>query len=182
MALGPAIAALLASASEGGSSALTDVNFGLTLWTFVLFVLFAFVMTKLGWKPLMSMIEEREKSIRAAVENAHKANSDAQALLVEHKDILREAGRQREDIVKKAVGDADQLRAELQAHAKAEADRMIERAKAQIEQEKRQALEEIRAQVADLAIQAASKIVTSSLTVDAQRKLVDEFIEGLPRA
>ena len=59
---------------------------------------------------------------------------------------------------------------------------MIQRAKEQIQQEKRQALEEIRSQVADLAIQAAAKIVTSSLTPEAQKKLVHEFIETLPRA
>ncbi len=182
MSLPPVAAALLASASEGGGGGLTDINFGLTLWTAVLFVLFAFVMTKLGWKPLLNMIEEREKSIKGAVESAHQATNQAQALLIEHKEILRDAGRQREDIVRKAMSDADQLRADLQAHAKAEAERMLERAKAQIEQEKRQALEEIRSQVADLAIQAAAKIVTSSLTPEAQKRLVNEFIETLPRA
>lgn len=182
MSLTPAVAALLASASEGGGGGLTDINFGLTLWTVVLFALFAFVMTKLGWKPLLNMIEEREKNIRVAVDSAHQASSEAQALLIEHKEILREAGRQREDIVKKAMSEADQLRADLQAQAKAEAERLLQRAKEQIQQEKRQALEEIRSQVADLAIQAAAKIVTSSLTPEAQKKLVNEFIETLPRA
>ncbi|HLA79594.1 MAG TPA: F0F1 ATP synthase subunit B [Vicinamibacteria bacterium] len=182
MTSNPAVAALLASASEGGGGGLTDINFGLTIWTVVLFALFAFVMTKLGWKPLMNIIEEREKSIKVAVDSAHQASSEAQALLIEHKEILRDAGRQREDIVKKAISEADQLRADLQAHAKAEAERMLERAKAQIEQEKRQALEEIRSQVADLAIHAAAKIVTSSLTPEAQKRLVNDFIETLPRA
>lgn len=178
----PAAAALLASASEGGGGGLTDVNFGLTIWTAVLFALFAFVITKLGWKPLLNMIEEREKNIKAAVESAQQASTEAQALLIEHKDIIRDAGRQREDIVRKAIDEADQLRSDLQAQAKIEAERMIQRAKEQIQQEKRQALEEIRSQVADLAMQAAAKIVTSSLTPEAQKKLVNEFIDTLPRA
>ena len=46
---------------------LTDVNFGLTLWTVVLFILFAVLMTKLGWRPLLNAIEEREKGIRGAM-------------------------------------------------------------------------------------------------------------------
>jgi F0F1-type ATP synthase membrane subunit b/b' len=36
--------------------------------------------------------------------------------------------------------------------------------------------------VADLAMEAASRIVTSSLTPEAQKKLVNEFIEKLPEA
>jgi len=173
-----AVPALLA-ASGGGS--LTDVNFGLTLWTIVLFTLFAVLMTKLGWRPLLNAIEEREKGIRGAVENAQKAYTEAQALLAQHKEMLREAGREREEIIKRALKDAEQLKADLTTRAKAESDQMIERAREQMAREKAQAILELRAQVADLAIEAASKIVISSLTPEAQRKLVDDFLKTMPR-
>ncbi len=171
-------AATVVAASKGG---LTDVDLMLTVLTVVLFAVFAFVLTKLGWRPLLDMIEERERGIRQAVEGAHQANADAQALLVQHKETLREAGQQREDILKQAFSDADQARQSLLAQAKADAERLLEKAKEQIQREKQLALQEIRGEIADLAIGAASKIVQSSLTEDAQRKLVDEFIEGLPK-
>ena len=170
--------AAVVAASKGG---LTDIDLMLTLLTLVLFVVFAFVLTKLGWKPLLDMIEERERGIRQAVEGAHQANTEAQALLVQHKETLREAGQQREDILKQAFADADQARQNLLAQAKADSERLLEKAKEQIQREKQLALTEIRGEIASLAIGAASKIVESSLTEDAQRKLVDEFIEGLPK-
>lgn len=160
---------------------LTDIDFGLTLWTIVLFILFAFLMTKLGWGPLLKAIEEREKGIKGAVENAQKANTEAQALLAQHQEMLREAGREREGIIKRALKDAEQLKADLSARAKAESDQMVQRARDQIEREKGQAILELRARVGDLAVQAASKIVTSSLTPEAQRKLVDDFLKAMPR-
>ena len=160
---------------------LTDINFGLTLWTIVLFVLFAFLMTKLGWGPLLKAIEEREKGIRGAVDGAQKAHAEAQALLAQHKEMLREAGREREEIIKRALKDAEQLKADLASRAKAESDQMVQRAREQIEREKNQAILELRAQVADLAVEAAAKIVESSLTPEAQRKLVDDFIKTMPR-
>lgn len=174
MSSGPVLTILAA----GG---LTDPNFGLTLWTIVLFILFAVVMTKLGWGPLLHAIEEREKGIRGAVESAQKANTEAQALLAQHKEMLREAGREREEIIKRAQKDAEQVKADLSARAKAESDQMVQRAREQIDREKSQAILELRSQVADLAMQAASRIVTSSLTPDAQRKLVDDFIKTMPR-
>lgn len=160
---------------------LTDINFGLTLWTIVLFVLFAFLMTKLGWGPLLRAIEEREKGIRGAVDSAQKAQAEAQALLAQHKEMLREAGREREEIIKRALKDAEQLKADLATRAKAEGDQLVQRAREQIDREKGQAILELRSQVADLAVQAASKIVQSSMTPDAQRKLVDDFIKTMPR-
>ena len=160
---------------------LTDINFGLTLWTIVLFILFAVLMTKLGWGPLLKAIEEREKGIKGAVDGAQKAHTEAQALLAQHKEMLREAGREREDIIKRALKDAEQLKADLSARAKAESDQMVQRAREQIDREKGQAILELRTQVADLAMDAASRIVQSSLSPDAQRKLVDEFIKTMPR-
>ena len=87
------IAGALLAAAGGG---LTDINLGLTVWTVVLFALFSAVLYKLGWKPILALIEEREKRIVEAVENASKAQDEAQALLVQQKEILREAGQQRE--------------------------------------------------------------------------------------
>jgi F-type H+-transporting ATPase subunit b len=160
----------------------TDLELGLTIWTVVLFGIFAFVLTKLGWKPLLAMIEEREKSIRDAVGSAEKANEEAQRLLAQHQELIREAGRQREEIMKRALADAETVRTDLVSQAKAESDRMVQRAKDQIDREKKLAIQELRAQVADLAVEAASRIVKSSMTPEAQKKLVHEFIDNLPQA
>ena len=164
------------------AGSLTDLNFTLFWATLILFALFAFVMAKLAWNPLLKMIEEREKGVRDSVEGAQRASTEAQALLAQHQELLREGGRQREEMIKRAIADAEQLKADLSAQARSEADQILRKAKEQIEREKRLAIQELRGQVADLAIEAASRIVTSSLTPEAQRKLVHEFIEKLPEA
>jgi F-type H+-transporting ATPase subunit b len=161
---------------------LADIDFGLTLWTFVLFVVFAFVLSKFGWRPLLSVIEERERSVQESVEGAQKAKTEAEALLQQHRELLREATRERDEIVKRAVAEAEQLKADLTARAKAEGDQLLQRAKEQIDREKTRALIELRAEVGDLAVAAASRIVESSLSNDAQKKLVDDFISALPQA
>jgi F-type H+-transporting ATPase subunit b len=173
----PALTGALLAAGGG----LTDVNLGLTIWTVVLFTLFAAILYKLGWKPILAMIEEREKRIVEAVESARTAQDEAQALLVQQKEILREAGQQRESMMKQAFADAEQVRANLMAQAKVEADRLLEKARDQIAREKELAVRELRAQVADLAIDAASRIVKSSLTPETQRQLVRDFLESLPK-
>jgi F-type H+-transporting ATPase subunit b len=172
--------ALLAAPAEGGGGGLADINLGLTIWTVVLFLLFAFVLNKLGWKPLLAVIEEREKGIRDAVQAAEQARNEAQSLLAQHKELVREAGKQREDIVKAAIADAEKLRADLAAQARSESEALLQRARDQIQREKLLALQDLRGRVADLAVEAAGKIVTSSLTPEVQRKLVDEFIEKVP--
>ena len=175
-----ALPAIIAAASAEGGGGLADINLGLTIWTIVLFILFAAVLAKFAWGPLLRAIEEREKSIRDALGGAQTAHSEAQVLLAQQKEALAQARREREELIKQAVGEAQQMRAELMAQARTDAEQLLQKAKEQIEREKRIALQEIRAQVADLAVEAAKKIVVSSLTPDAQRKLVEDFIAKLP--
>jgi F-type H+-transporting ATPase subunit b len=175
------MAAASLSVALVAAGGLTDVDFTLMVSTFVLFVIFAYVLGKFGWGPLLSLLEEREKGVREAVLGAEKANAEAQALLEKHKELLRDAGRERDEIVKRTLQEVEQLRQELTGKARAEGEQLVARARDQIQREKNQAVQELRAQVADLAVEAAGKIVRSSLTPEAQRKLVDDYIAGLPR-
>ena len=172
---------LVATPAALAAGGFTDLELGLTLWTVVLFAIFAFVLTKLGWKPLLAMIEEREKGIHDAIGSAEKANEEAQRLLTQHQELIREAGRQREEIMKRALGDAETVKNDVINQARAESERMLQKAKDQIEREKKLAIQELRSSVADLAVEAAAKIVQSSMTPEAQKKLVHEFIDTLPQ-
>src|SRR6187397_3145000 len=145
---------VLPAALAAGS--IVDVNFTLFWATLVLFGIFAFVMAKLAWNPLLEMIETREKGVRDSVEGAQRASAEAQALLAQHQELLREGGRQREEMIKRAMADAEQLKADLSNQARTEAEQILRKAKEQIDREKRLAVQELRGQVADLAIEAAS--------------------------
>jgi len=176
-----AMAAILAlAASEGGG--LTDIDFTLTAATLVLFGLFALVLGKFAWGPLLEIVEGREKAVREQVEGAQKAQAEAQALLRERQEKLAAAAREREEMIARAQTEAEVIRAGLVTKARSDAEAILDRAKQQIQREKAQALQELRTEVADLAVEAAGRILQSSLTPEAQRKLVDDYIRSLPRA
>jgi len=66
------VVAALLSAGPGGGGGLTDINLGLTLWTVVLFGVFAFVLGKFAWRPLLDLIEVRERTVREHVTKARR--------------------------------------------------------------------------------------------------------------
>lgn len=175
------LSSLLLLSSEGGGGSLTDIDFTLFVSTLVLFVLFALVLGKFAWKPLLQMVAEREKTVREQVEGAEQARSEAQALLDKRQEMLKDATREREEMIARATQEAEHVRSELMGKARAEAEQIVQKALAQIEREKTKAILELRSSVADLAMTAAEKIVRSSLTPEVQRKLVDETIAALPR-
>jgi F-type H+-transporting ATPase subunit b len=178
----PIAAALLLAAAEGGGGGLMSVDTALLVATIVAFVLFASILGKFAWGPLLKIVDEREKTIREQVDAAEQASTDAKALLAQHQELLRGAGREREEILARALKESEGLRSELAEKARGDADQIVARARTQMQREKDQALAELRAQVADIAVEAASRIVKSSLSDEAQKKLVDDYIRALPRA
>jgi len=160
---------------------LTDINLTLTAFTLILFTLFVIVLSKFAWGPLLKAIDEREKSIRDAIEGSQKANAEAAALLAQHKDLVRQIGAEREEIIKKATKEAEEFKTDLMAKARTEGDDIVRRAKEQIARETSVALAKLREEVVDLAILGASKIVASSMTPEAQKKLISEFVDTLPK-
>ena len=57
-----------------------------------------------------------------------------------------------------------------------ELDRMRVRATAEIEAEKVRAIADVRAEVADLALQAAGRVVGETMNQPRERRLVEEFL------
>ncbi len=178
--LTPSAAPLFLAAAEGAGFLSVDSTL---LWaTLVVFAIFAWILGKFAWGPLLKVVDEREKTIREQVDSAQLAAAEAKDLLAKHQEMLKGAGREREEILQKTLKEAEQVRGELVTKARADADQVLARAREQMGREKDQAIAELRAQVADIAVEAASRIVKSSLTEEAQRKLVDDYIKELPGA
>ena len=55
---------VLLAASEGGGGGLTDIDRTLFVSTLVLFALFAAVLGRFAWRPLLEIVENREKTVR----------------------------------------------------------------------------------------------------------------------
>src|SRR5512147_2995708 len=88
----------LASSAEGGGGGLLSVDSTLLWATLVIFSLFAFVLGKFAWGPLLKIVDEREKSIRDQVEAAERSAADARDTLAKQQELLKSAGREREEL------------------------------------------------------------------------------------
>jgi len=162
------------------AAGIMELNPGLTLWVAITFLLLIGVLAKFAFGPIVKMLDERERTIRDAIDQARAERAEAEKLLAQQKASLAQARRQAADLAKKNQQEVEALRAELTARAKKEADDMIASARRAIDEEKGKAAAELKAQVADLAVAAATRIVKSSLDEKAQRALVEEYLRELP--
>jgi len=152
---------------------------GTVLWTLITFFILAVLLAKFAWKPLLTTLQERERTIRESLEQAQKARAEGEETLRRNQEILSQARRETAAILEQGKREAETLRAEILAQARKEAQDLVEQGKRQVQFEQKQAMEQLRRQVADLAIQAAERLITRSLDDSAQRQLVDDYVRGL---
>ena len=172
-----------ARAAEGGdsSSLLIQPQFGTIFWTVVTFVILAFLLGKFAWKPLLAAVETRETGIRDAIEGAKRERDEAQRLLEEHRAMLNLARKERADAVEAGRRDAERLKAEILEEARKQREQLMKQAQSQIDAGLRQARAELKGEAADLAIQAAGKLLGKNLDDQTQRRIVDDYLAELER-
>jgi F-type H+-transporting ATPase subunit b len=159
---------------------LTQINPGLTLWAAITFLVLLVVLSKFACGPIVKMLDEREKTIHEAIESAKKERAEAEKLLASQKASLAQATREAAELAKRNQDEVEKLRQELTAKARKEAEELVASARKQIIEEKTKAAAELKGMVADLAIEAAGKLVKASLDEKAQRALVEDYLKQLP--
>jgi len=173
--------ALLQQAEEHVPSPF-DINGGVIIWTVVIFVILLALLYRLGYPALLKMVEERERRIQKQLEDAEKANAEAQRLLEEHKKQIAAARNEAQEILAKAKTVSQKERETLLAKAREEYDALLSRARKDIDAEKEKAIQALRREAVELSIAAASRVIEANLDNEANRKLVSEFLESIGKA
>ena len=156
---------------------------GVNLWT-ALFTLLntltvIIVGTKFLFKPVMKMIQERQKEIDDMYSNADAAQKNAQAMEAEYKQKLSVASETSERIVKEATARGQSREEEIIRNAQQEASAILNKASADIALEKQKAINDAKDEISGIAVAIAEKVVGRELSAADQTKLVDEFIDEL---
>ena len=170
---------LAATSEEGGGSFLVTPNVGLMIWTLLAFGITLWVLWKLAFPRIGEALDRRQKAIEESIDTAERTKVEADELLREYRERLKEAREQADEIVARARKAGDNLESESKADALRQREELMEQTKRDIQQETNRAIQEIRNEVADLTVLATEKVTRKTLTDDDQRRLVDEALGEL---
>jgi F-type H+-transporting ATPase subunit b len=146
------------------------------LFQVINFLLLLYLLNRFLFKPVLKLLDERESRIKKGLEDAEAAARDRELAQAEREAALDEARKEAQAMIARATKIADDSKAEILAEAKAQAEKVTARATEEITAEKDRAMAELRATVADLALEAASRLVRKEMDTPTQRKMVEDFL------
>jgi len=164
--------------ASGGSFLITP-NVGIMIWTIVVFAISLSILRKWVFPLIGEALDKRAKTIEGEIDTAAELRLQADKVLAEYRERLKEARTQSEEILQRARQAADTHEQEAKAKGQeliAEAARKAER---EIDVATKRALDDIRREVADLTVMATEKVTRKSLDDADQRRLVEEALSEL---
>lgn len=154
-----------------------ELKFNATLLAQIFHFLLLLVLLRLvAYKPLMRILEERQKLIADRIAQAEQRQAEAERIKADMEAELRRAREEAQQIIERATKASEQQAQAIMDAAKEEAARLKESAMTDIQREKDKALAELKDQVANLAILVAGKVIREGLTAEAQEKLIQDAI------
>jgi len=172
-----ALAAHIPLASKG--SFLITPNVGLMIWTIVVFVISLFILRRAVFPRIGEALDRRAKVIADDIDQAADLRKQAESVLVEYRERLKEARAQSEEIVQRARQTAEVHEKEGKERSKELLAEAAQRAEREIDAATKRALDELRREVADLTILATEKVTRKTLDEADQRRLVEEALGEL---
>jgi F-type H+-transporting ATPase subunit b len=174
----PAAVSHIPVAASSGSF-LISPNVGLMIWTLLLFGISMYILWKLAFPRISEALERRQHAIEESIDHAERVRHEADELLAEYRERLREARGQAEQIIERARKSAEAHEREATEHAQQRREQLMEQTRRDIEAETRRAIQEIRREVADLTVMATEKVTRKVLDEDDQRRLVEDALSDL---
>ena len=158
---------------------ISEFSLGLFFWQSAIFIGLLFLLKKFAWKPILSAVNERESSIKDALEAAKEARAEMESLQSDNQRILKEARAEKEALLKEARNTKAEIIASAKEEAQQEAQKILSQAQAAIQNEKRAAINELKEQVGSIALDIAEKVLKNELEhKDKQMQLVNQLLEN----
>ena len=158
---------------------MVDLTLGTILAQMLNFFILVWILARFAYKPLVSMMQERKERIAKDLADAQAARNEAERFKADYAAQIANARQEAQQIVEKAVQQAEATTREQLAAAREQIEREKERARQDIVNERDRAMNNLRNEVISLSVAMATKVVAKDMDSETNTKLIEDAIAKL---
>lgn len=155
-------------------------DLGINGWNFavqmIAFLVFVYLLWRFAVGPIVKVLDTRQDKISESLMAAERMQQELRESAAKNEEVMAQARKEAQEVLNAARGNAEQIVTRANEQAAASADEFLSRAQETLRQETAQARQQLRQEVADLAVNAAGKILRKEISADDQRKLIEETL------
>jgi F-type H+-transporting ATPase subunit b len=151
------------------------------VWVLVGFLTFFILLGRTLWKVMRDGLDGRAAKIQEQLAEAARLRAEAQEMLDLYRAKQQQAVKDAEDILAQAKAEAELMRRNAEADLKRSLTAREAQAKDRIALAEQAAIQQVKARAVEIAIRAATGLVTESIDQSGAAALVDRAIDDLPQ-
>lgn len=146
------------------------------------FLVLLLLMRIFVWGRVLKMLDKRKEKIASDLSKIEKDKVNAASIKAEYEAQLKLVDIQAQKLIRAAVQEGQKITEEIRQKAREEAHEIVENARRAVQFELEKAKRELKGELVDITIRAAENLIEEKLTVEQDRKVVEDFlrkIEGI---
>ena len=132
-----------------------------------------FLLTKILYKPIIKVLDERKKKIQEGVEYTEKTKKELEQIEKKKQEILKKAESESKKIIEEGRITGKRLEAQIIEKAQREAKEIVEKGKKEIAMERFDLEKQLKTQTVEIASAMAEKILTNVLDKGDQKNIIN---------
>ena len=153
-----------------------EISWQAVVLQIVAFLVLIWAVRKYLFGPIGGILEARQNEVQNTLDQVYRDREAMETSRREYEARLAGIEAEARDRIQAALKEAQGMKEEIIGAAHTEADRLVDHAREEVVREKQRAMVELRTHVADLAVEAAGKILRRSVDDRTHRELVSDFL------
>lgn len=172
------ILAATTAATDEGMIASTAKAFGFNTSLFISqvisFLIVAFLLHRFAYKPILKVLEARREEIAKGLANAEEIKKQLAQAEASRQKTMADANAHANKLIEEARAVAAKVQEQETQRAIATAEQIIAKAREAAALDHQRMLQELRKEVGQLVVKTTAQVAGKVLTVDDQKRLVEE--------
>lgn len=145
------------------------------------FLIVFFILKKFLYKPILELLKKRETTIKEGIKQAEEARVKLEKVVIEEKNILRNAQLQAKKIIEDAREESIDLTKQLSENAKKQTEKILTDAKEQIARESLETEKRLAVSTSKLAVSFLEKALKEFFSTKEQKEVVSNALKKIKK-
>jgi F-type H+-transporting ATPase subunit b len=143
----------------------------------IAFLIMLWVLKKFGWKPLLDMLQERQKKIQSEFDGIQLQKDEIKKLSDEYQDKLKSIESEARRKIQEAIQEGRLIALEIQEEAQGNARELLSKARSEVSNEVAKAKNQLKNELVNMSFSIAEKLIQEKLNDSKHKQLVTELID-----
>ena len=143
------------------------------------FLIILFVLKKLLYKPVLELLNKRQKMIKEGIQQAEESRIKLEKVIIEERNILRTAQLQAKKLIEDARLESAELTLQMNETAKKQTEKILKDAKDQIARESVETEKRLAVNTSKLAVSFLQKALAEFFSGKEQQEVVSNVLRKI---